>query len=92
MSSGAAGLAVTLMGIVLLVVASGRSLSGSDVAAPMRRRRVWLTLGGLALLCAGLCLRYESVSLNAGCPGPAAAPLSAHCYHGAPWPPHGSSR
>ena len=101
MSSNAAGLVATLVGIVMLVLASSPSVRAESDARTraaargntQERRRTWLAFAGIALLCIGLCLRYASVPFSAGlCYAPSGESPSAHCFHGAPWPPHGTSR
>lgn len=101
MSSNAAGLVATLVGIVMLVLASSPGARAESdarlrVGPPgnaQERRRTWLAVAGIAFLCIGLCLRYASVPFSAGlCYSPSGESPSAHCFHGAPWPPHGTSR
>lgn len=89
-------IAVILMGSVLLLVgASGGNRPREDIR--LGRWHRWFTVGGLALLSIGIWIRIASLSPAVGeCPrlSGAASPVSmaAHCFHGAPWPPHGSSR
>jgi uncharacterized membrane protein HdeD (DUF308 family) len=95
MSVAAMSVAVTLAGSVLLLVGAGR-VSRAREATRDRWHR-WLTLGGLALLFIGLWIRIASISPDVGVCAASSSVVSAanaptHCFHGAPWPPRGSSR
>lgn len=96
MSVAEMSIAVTLAGSVLLLVGAGRGSRARDDILLGRRHR-WFTIGGLALLFIGLWIRIAALSPDVGAcaevdriAGSAYDP--AHCFHGAPWPPHGSSR
>jgi hypothetical protein len=96
MSVEGMSVAVSLMGSVLLFVGAGRGNRPSKDIWLGRWHR-WFTVGGLALLSIGIWIRIASLSPAVGaCPlsSDTANPVSmaAHCFHGAPWPPRGSSR
>lgn len=96
MSTEGISVTVILAGSVMLLVGAGRgSRARADV--PAGRWQRWFAYGGLALLSIGMWIRIASLSPPVGaCPGSSAAAdagsVPAHCFHGAPWPPRGSSR
>jgi len=102
MSIQGMSVAVSLAGSVMLLVGAGRVSRARQEDLPGSWQR-WCSVGGLALLFVGLWIRVVSLAPAVGaCPAstaPAAssaaaaqAAVPAHCFHGAPWPPIGSSR
>jgi hypothetical protein len=90
------GVVVVLVGSVLLLAGAARPGHEREDVGLGRRHR-WFTIGGIALLSVGLWIRIASLSPAVGAcavlpssPGPLSG--ATHCFHGAPWPPRGSSR
>lgn len=92
MSAAVASMAAIVVGAALLLLGAG-SVDSARAAAWKVRMQRWLTIGGVVLLTAGIGMRIAWLAPEVGaCPFTSGLPASAHCFHGAPWPPHGSSR
>jgi hypothetical protein len=90
-SGAGMSLGVILLGAVLLLLGARKGGGGRNGSWLAHWQRC-LTVSGLALLMLGAGIRIASLSPAVGaCPG-SSGPNPPHCFHGAPWPPHGTSR
>ena len=92
MSGAAVSVTVILTGAVLLFMGAGNA-DRTRTAPWLVRVQRWFTIGGALLLTTGVGIQIVRLSPEVGaCPATSGLPAGAHCFHGAPWPPHGSSR